>query len=576
VFPAAPRIAFPTQELEDEWQGLYETSGSYAKAREEFLKAHPGLDLITISRTMWNEENTSPIPIPANQAVAELLNGKGARDFAREHPQWVWAIIPSELQDGTFDPGAFFSQIASGQRVALTPTQFETKAAVQRGWDAYFALREGHLAWQEAHPEIGIGDPPYDEENLDYAEAISKIKLTNPEWAHEFDTFELTGVDPRVMAESRRLAADPLFIQTDAGQGLVEYLALRDPIERQLAELEVHSIDTVAADTAGLTDRYRKGVKEITREHPDFATAYRLFFTGDLEHVKTSGERTVDKLPEGVYDSKITPWWTRYENLRAAPNEAQLEGERSEAYSALRIYVNQAYTEFPKAQNPMLLRWNLADPGYRSDVLLGVLGRPYGYMSLFEKRSILGDRSNNATEDLWTAWSQLRTVIANNEASDPNYGSGDAYARLEGWVRANAAKNKTFAQQVIAGSTWGYSMGKIVGDRELSTSMFGAPLDHESRSFWRAFLDGVAQIQGVVDRAKLADPDGTRYDPRSKIVYNVLTDKLVGYVNQLRESSPQFKAQWDYLEEASGPDPAIRYFMPEFDSYYGPLWGYAG
>jgi hypothetical protein len=576
VFPAAPRIAFPTQQLEDEWQRLYETSGDYGKAREAFLQAHPGLDLITVSRTMWAEENDSPVPIPPSQAVNELLNGKGAKQFAKDHPQWVWAIIPTELRDGTFDPGAFFSQIASGQRVALSPTQFDTKASVQRGWDSYFALREGHLAWQEAHPDIGTGDPPYEEENLDYNTMLDKLKLTNPEWAHEYNTFELSGVDPKVMGEARRLAADKLFTKTDAGQGLVEYFALRDPIERELAKLGSHSILTVAADDAGLAQRYNRGVKDIQRRHPDFKTAYRLFFSSDLQHVKTTAEKAVDKLPEGLFNNRLTPWWNTFEDLRAAPNLAELEGPRSDAYTALRIYVNEAFAEYPRGQNPMILRWRLADPSYRSDMVVSLLGRPYPYLTLFEKNILLGDRSNRKTEDLWTLWSQARSAIAEREAYDPNYGSGDAYERLEGTVAQWAATNKTFRNQAIAASKWDATFRKVLGNREVSMSLFGAPLDSESRAHWDAFLDGVDQIQQVVDAAKLADPAGTRYDPKSKVAYNVLRAKLVQYANVLSQSSPEFKAQWDFLEEASGPDPAVSYFMPEFDSYYGPLWGYPG
>jgi hypothetical protein len=488
----------------------------------------------------------------------------------------VWAIIPTELRDGTFDPGAFFSQIASGQRVALTPSQFETKAAVQRGWDAYFALREGHLAWQEAHPEIGTGDPPYEEENLDYNEMLDKLKLTSPEWALEFNTFELSGVDAKVMGEARRLAADKLFTQTDAGQGLVEYFALRDPIERDLAKLGSHSILTVAAENAGLAKRYNQGVKAIQARHPDFKTAYRLFFSSDLQHVRTTAEKALDKLPEGLFDNRLTPWWNTFEELRAAPNLAELEGPRSEAYTALRIYVNEAFAEYPKGQNPMILRWRLADPSYRSDMVVSLLGRPYPYLTLFEKGVMLGDRSNRKTEDLWTLWSQARTAIAEREAYDPDYGSGDAYERLERVVAGWAAKNETFRNQAIAASTWDATFRKVLDSREVSTSLFGAPLDKESRTHWEAFLDATDQIQKVVDAAKLADPAGTRYDPRSKVAYNVLRIKLVDYANALRESSPEFKAQWDFLEEASGPDPAVSYFMPEFDSYYGPLWGYPG
>jgi len=155
---------------------------------------------------------------------------------------------------------------------------------------------------------------------------------------------------------------------------------------------------------------------------------------------------------------------------------------------------------------------------------------------------------------------------------DPNFSTGQAYDALSAWVAANAVANKTFATQVAAASTWGYSLSKVIEDPKLAQAMFGTELGSESRAYWGAFLDGLGQIQHVVDAAKL----GGSYDPQAKVAYNVLRGKLVEYVNELRDSSPLFKAQWDYLEEASGPDPAISYFMPVFGEYYGPLTGYPG
>jgi len=573
VFPGAPRIEFPTHELEEEW-GSYVDELGYSEAREKFLEVHPGLDLITIARTMWNEENDSPVAIPTSAAVTELLSGRGAKKFAEQHPQWTWAIIPHELRDGNIDPGAFFASIASGQRLVLSPEEFLDRAHVQQGWDAYFALNDAWVAWQEAHPEIGEGDPSYIDQNLDYQAGITELRELNPGWAAVAGVISLEGVDPKVLAESEKLSRDPLFQQTETGQWLVKYLSLRRSTRDRLNDVGLHSIRTKTAERLGITGMYDDGVARLNDQYPDGATAYRLFFGSDLEHVLTPGDKAIDAIDEATFNQRITPWWTRYEKLRDAPDvqpgAVVTEGSRGDAFNAIRAYVEVAYDKFDRKTNPLLLRWKAADPTYHQDALVSLSARWVPYMSRFDK-DLLGLGTNTKSEALWTDFVQLRGQIADREAFDPDFSSTQAYEALGVWIAQNASRNKTFAKQVAATNEWGYALGVIVDTPRLQQQLFGTEIKL-ARPYWRAVLDATSTIQGVVDQGKL----GGSYDPKAKAVYNVLRSKLVEYVGQLKKSSAEFSQQWDLLEETNGSDVLVATLMPEFSSYFGPIQGYPG
>ncbi len=574
IFPAAPRIDFPTADLEQEWQKDIELYG-YQQAQERWLGqynpatrryeggTHSDLSLITIARTMWNEDNPSPIPIPPNEIVNQFLETRGAERFAREHPRWLWAIIPSELREQDFDVGSWFAQIASGQRQALSPEAFLGSAEVRRGWDAYFAENDRWISWQEAHPLLGQGDPPYDEAALEHDIALSQLREDNPDWAGASGDIHLQGTDPKVLAEARSLATDRLFSRTDTGQGLVAYLALRDDVADELAANNIHSVRTVTAERLGITGRFDDGVAAVQAEHPDFATAYRLFFYNDLQNVKTDGERALDRIPAEVYDTQITPWWERFEQLRQAPNAAGSTAERNTAYEDIRTWVARAYSEFTPSQNPMLLRWRNWTPAEQGDYLISMLGRGYSFDNRFDREEIFGEHTTKRSEELWTAYNQVRTVIAQREITDPNFTSGDAYHALDVWALQQAASNKAFAAQMADSNRWGFAL-----ERALPTLF---PDRTRSDPYWTAFLDAVGEVQSIVTGAELHGD--AEFDPNRKVAYFALRDQLAGYVEVLRQENVSFRRQWDWLEEATGPDVLLNLIVP--DTWY-PLGGYPG
>lgn len=561
VFPAAPRIEFPTAEMEAEWRAIRDSSPDWTTARQRFLELHPDMDLITMARTMWEQDNGSPVQIPATLDVQQLLSTKGAREFAERHPRWVWAIIPRELREGELDIGAFFAQLASGDRQAFTPEEFIANAEVQRGWDAYAVARDAWVAWQEAHPDLGPGDPPYDEQYRDFQATIEHIAELNPAWRVAREKIELAGVDPAVLAEARQLAKDAVFARTEAGKWLRAYLELRDRTARELADAGVSSLETQTAQRLGITERYQAELERLNERYPDGATAYRIFFTGDLKRVPSAGDRALDRLPEGFVDQELTPWWERYEELRRAPEQATDESARTDAYNALRSYVDAAFERFPNPRNPLILRWKASDPTWREEVLAGILGRPYPYLDRFAKQ-VLGERTSGAAERIWTRYLQMRAEIARAEAIDPSFSSTRAYEALGRWVAAQASANAVFARQLEHANSWTWrvrrTLEQLLPDRD------------RSDPYWQALFETVDTIQSVVDRMRL----GGSFDQRAKAAYNAMRQTLVEYIEQLRRSSLEFDRQWEYLEGLSGTDPLIGYLMPAWGDYYGPIQGY--
>lgn len=562
VFPAAPRIEFPTAELERRWRAIRDSSPDWTTARQRFLELHPDMDLITMARTMWEQDNGSPVQIPASLDVQQLLSTKGAREFAERHPRWVWAIIPRELREGELDIGSFFAQLASGDRQAFTPEEFIANAEVQRGWDAYAVARDAWVAWQEAHPDLGPGDPPYDEQYRDFQATIEHIAELNPAWRVAREKIEIGGVDPAVLSEARQLAKDEVFARTEAGKWLRAYLELRDRTARELAEAGVSSLETQTAQRLGITERYQAELERLNERYPDGATAYRVFFTGDLKRVPSAGDRALDRLPEGFVDQELTPWWERYEELRRAPEQATDESARTDAYNALRSYVDAAFERFPNSRNPLILRWRASDPTWREEVLAGILGRPYPYLDRFAKQVVLGERTSGAAERIWTQYLQMRAEIARAEATDPSFSSTRAYEALGRWVAAQASANAVFARQLEHANSWTWrvrrALEQLVPDRE------------RSEQYWQALFETVDTIQSVVDRMRL----GGSFDQRAKAAYNAMRQTLVDYIEQLRRSSLEFDRQWEYLEGLSGADPLVGYLMPAWGDYYGPIEGY--
>jgi len=564
VFPAAPKVEFPTVDLEREYRSLIELHGPL-EGRTRFMATHEDLRLMTIARTFWdaddpNDPLASPVPIPANRAVAELLSTKGAREFAQLHPEWVWAIIPRELyEEGKFDPGIFFSQIAAGLRHVRSPEEFIAEGERQSGWDAFFTEDARYRALVDAlaQQRIGEGDPGYDELKNDHDAALKEIRDLYPAWRTDFDSHSSEQVESRVMAIARELAKDKLFSKTEVGQWLRGFLPLFDLTRDRLSEANLRTLESKTAERLGIVADWEKGLKILGLAFPQGEQAYRLFFDRALKAgVRTVGDRLLDAIPEAAYDEKINPWWSEMEELRAAIDLSGPEEERNAAYAALRAWVNGSYDAFSTKQNPMILRWETWSPSEREGYLLSLVARSYQFNSRFDHETVLGEQTSAGAEQLWGMYEQVRLAIAEQEATDPAFSSTRAYAALDSWIRQQTAADPVFAAQVAHANTWGWSFEQVLNRRDDTWGFIGA---EEARPYWDGLLDAVRQVQGVVERADLHGLEDTA---TKAIAYRTMIESVRSYVNQLREASPVFRAEWDWLDKENGPDSALEIFIP--------------
>jgi hypothetical protein len=541
---ASPRVKYPTDELREEQERLTKEMG-YIEGLEEFRRLHPDLPLLTMSLTVWNEENPSPVSIPANRDVQRFLTSKEARPFVEQHSQWAWAIIPHELREGKFDAGVFFEQIADELRKVRSPLDLQEESDRQLGWDAYFAEQERWTAWQEAHQSLAESDVAFKHEKEEHDQVVAQIGQWYPAFAADLATFERQNVNPRILAEARVLAADSLFSQTETGKWLGEYLPLYDEIHDELSERNLSTIRAPSA--AGLRERYEQRVAELNAEFPDGRIAYQAFFAGALQAVPTKGEKLLAALPEAAVQ-RIGEWEVEENARRQAISQAATDLERQQAFVSLRQWVNEAYRTFPQDQNPMLLNWETFTPPQKLNYVLSLTTRPYLFLSRFDREhaDLVGDRSSPEAETIWDEVNAARVQIAEYVGQNPDVDASALYDQLNGYVAAQAASNKVFAEQVAHANTWGY-----VAERTLP-HLFGST--NGADPYWTAFLDALRKVQAVAEGHELhgdRDPD-----------YAALRGQLLAYVDLLKDSSPMFARQWDYLE-AETSTPLLSSLMPE-------------
>ncbi|HEV8420185.1 MAG TPA: hypothetical protein VGR13_02375, partial [Actinomycetota bacterium] len=548
---AMPKVTFPTDQIEREYQDLTAKLGP-EDATKRFLADHPDLSLLTVAKTIWAKDNESPISVPASKWVQEILTSPGGREFASEHPQWVFAIIPHELRgpDAKFDPGAFFEQVSSGVRDVLTPYQFLTKDEERKFWDGWFAEQEAWTAQQDALRSEGLSSSSdtWQKAKLAHDARVDHLRQFYPAGSAKLDRLDLGGVDPRVLSEARRLSTDSTFLQTDVGKGLAEYLALRDGIEVQMSEAGIHTLRTKAAEKMGLPERYDTTVADIEARYPDFKLAYQAFFDHDLQGVETAGDKLLSGLPPAAAEA-IKAWEVQNSARQDAPAQATNDIEKNQAYTAIRQWVEQAYEQFPHDQNPAVINWATRGPDEKLNYELGLMDRPYIFMSRFDRQEILGEPSSTAAEQAWTAVDNARIEVQKFLAANPTASAGPVYNQLDAYVQQLAASNPDFAAQLGAANQWGHVQEKLL------PQIFGQA--SQAASWWSAFFDALRTVQAVVERNDLhSDKDAG---------YAGLRDQLAAYVDQLKQTNPVFSHQWDYLEEQT-PNPLMASFMP--DTWY--------
>lgn len=553
-FPMAPSIQFPTEALELEYRRDITELG-YDEGRDAFLKKHPENALITIGTTYWSRED-SQVPLPANRMAAEILSQPGVEEFAKQNPQWVFALLPNEVWGADFDRALFFQQLASGERSIKGPMDLFNDADSSKGWQMYLDAKADHLAELEHLSARGINenDPTYMAKEAEFNEYVDAIKTLYPGFAEKIETFSTNNLDPWVEFNVDSALSSDLFKQTAVGQFIMDYRVLREGVMKQMADAGLHSLDTVTAKKLGLTREYNQGVKELISTYGnDAKRAYNYFFNDDLKAVVTDQDKLVDKLAKDPerYQKQLA-WEVDWNAARMKAANTSNDAGASSAYLAMRDMANQAYQLYGRGNdNPLIFWWHTRTDYEKESYRNSVLTRPYLFLSRFERSVILEEPTSDRAEEMWMEVGKFDHYIAQQRQQDPNADVVPLYNARDRMIRDFSSESDVFAQQVHHANTWGYAFFK-------ETSYAYRP-GREGEA-WRAFQDSLQSVQEVVNHRDLHGE--TDFGLRQEW-YREAKSRLLGLVEYLKDYSPGFEDSWKTLEaDSPGPD-LLDEFMPD-------------
>jgi hypothetical protein len=239
-------------------------------AYERFVNDYPEYKDLAISLSA----NTTGVQatIPAWETAITY------RDEIARNPEFGWAFAGANNLIGEFDPNVYTLQRGSriGQgtnetwRTSRDPMEAIRRAAVQKGWNQYWAmssalndvLRATGLTLQsDAAEELRVAKEAF----------IASLAAENPEWWSAYN--EGAGGDTAVRFMS--WAADQLESHPELGersdfQALYQYMLARQAMQQALSRVGVSSIRSQAAQEAGLTAMWDSFTQALVAEDIGF------------------------------------------------------------------------------------------------------------------------------------------------------------------------------------------------------------------------------------------------------------------------------------------------------------------
>jgi hypothetical protein len=580
-FPAAPQISTPSDPYQAELRSLQAGPLGYEKGTQAFLTKYPNLSLQTIPKTMWDRQIGGLQSLPATKAVGELTQLPGFKEFAQRHPELLYAIIPSELRDGKFDIGTYYAQIAQGYRSVFSPEDTLANNETQQGWDAYSAAREQHdsiLETQAVHADgtpAGAGNLAYDREAARWRLQVEDMHRVFPEWGKAYDSLNSRGLDPKALHWARIVAKDPMVRGTQTGKWLNGYLPLLDHTLEEMRANNIHTLGTRDSPTKapfelGISKAYWDGVDALNKQYPDGEILYNAKFTDALSVSVTKGEQELLNVP-GKQFQRLAHTWQRWEALNDAPALSDPGPDKEEAFLRIRQMADSAFTG--DGPNWLLKWWHQKDPLEKQDYQYRLVGRPYEFLSRFDRQVILGEPTNDAAEQKWLDLANQQLQISKlRDAAGAAISSGPLYDALDLQVQGWANEDPVFGKQVRDANTWGFMVEKLLPKVDPGS---------DARPYWDSFLTTLRNTQFVADMPIGLDsnnqpiylhgdgPSGD-IDPNKKAMWNNFRHALETYRDTLFQESPQFRREWKNLEDINGYTSLIDQVFP--DTYY-PLGG---
>lgn len=564
-YPAAPIVEFPAAKWESELRQLRDDpkyKNDYSGLQEEWLRRHPDGAVYLISKTISDDLQMGGLqPVPSNERVTRLLQGKGAKEFAKKYPGYVWAIIPSELREMN-DIGSFMTNLASGLLRTRPVEETLQLTAERQGWNEFFAIKKVWQAWQDANPTFGPNDPPYETQKaLLYDQPVAKLGVRNPWWGASYATWESKGINYEVIEQAHVLSKDKLFGKTQLGTALREFLPEFDRIRLALEDNAISNITDKSAENLGLTEDWNDLLTRLKEKYPDFSLWVNLY---EIDQAFTNVDSTTNDYLSGLAPeqaAQIQDDWREYEKILAAPYDTldDIAGT-AEAYNARAPFVNGLYDRYEAGKTPLHLWWGNLTPTTKLSYLQQWGDYPVQWLDRFQKEQ-LGIPSDDATEKLFASYNAAVASIEEQYAlGQIDRGRrSDLYDSLRAQMQTYEKQNKTFATQVAINNTWAW--GFYAANPTLLNP------DNPAVEEWSLLKEASQTIMVATYKADIWGKDD--YNDASRTWYNNTYRALQRYVQDELFDNPIFQQQWNQYANAYGGTDLLRQFMPEFTGRFG-------
>ena len=261
--------AFAYQVLATEYRQMIEDNGGdRVQAFYEFVNRF-GFDPASIATA--KTEQIRPRAVTTEGLDFEQLNPELFESF----PLTAYYVAPDPV-DGEFDYNAYLAQIRSGDRVPLTPEQWNTERNRLLGSIAYERIRRKAV-------EAGLR---YDPRMVAYLRTV-RHALMDQYPGYGFENYGVAAQADRgaFIREFKTWRDDPRIMATNAGQGLEEYLRARDrALQVAMAEFGVSEEGFAGSVQATMLKMYLLDVgQRLSQKYPDFAVIFDRHFAWEVE-----------------------------------------------------------------------------------------------------------------------------------------------------------------------------------------------------------------------------------------------------------------------------------------------------
>lgn len=222
------------------------------------------------------------IATPKTESVRPRSVTEEGLDFQQQNPELferfdltAYYAAP-DPPDGEFNYNAYLAQLRRGDRVGLTPDQWLTERNRLLGSLAYEKLRRAAV-------DFGVRNDP---KVASYLRAY-RYNLMEQYPGYGFDNVGVVSQPERrqFMAEFEEWRTHDQLSQTNAGQGLIKYLELRD-YALVLAENEMGVSEegfAEAKSTSLLREFLMNAGRSIVAEYPDFGVIFQRHYLWEVE-----------------------------------------------------------------------------------------------------------------------------------------------------------------------------------------------------------------------------------------------------------------------------------------------------